>query len=68
MVFYIEYFTLSSLKGQQGAKPPSALLLCDTANFGIDPTPSKYRVNIADIHTDTSTSILESYVGERRLS
>ncbi len=25
--------------------------VCDTANFGIDPIPSKYRASIADTNT-----------------
>ncbi len=28
--------------------------VCDTANFGIDPIPSKYRASIADTDSDTS--------------
>ncbi len=28
-------------------------ILCNTANFGIDPIPSKYRARIADTDTDT---------------
>ncbi len=27
--------------------------VCDTANFGIDPIPSKYRASIADTDSDT---------------
>ena len=30
-----------------------AIVLCDTAKFGIDPIPSKYRASIADTNTDT---------------
>lgn len=30
-------------------------LLCDTAEFGIDPIPNKYRVSIADTDTHTDT-------------
>ncbi len=29
--------------------------MCDTANLGIDPIPSKYRASIADTDTDTDT-------------
>ncbi len=29
--------------------------VCDTANFGIDPIPSKYRASIADTNPDTDT-------------
>ncbi len=33
--------------------PDFALGVCDTANFGIDPIPSKYRASIADTNPDT---------------
>ncbi len=31
----------------------SCVGVCDTANFGIDPIPSKYRASIADTDSDT---------------
>ncbi len=37
----------------------------DTANFGIDPIPSKYRASIADTDTDSDTchlKIKEKYI------
>ncbi len=33
--------------------------VCDTANFGIDPIPSKYRASIADTDTDSDTCHLK---------
>ncbi len=39
---------------QNSNKQSSVYLLgvCDTANFGIDPIPSKYRASIADTDPD----------------
>ena len=34
------------------------LVVCNTAKFGIDPIPSKYRAGIADPDTDTGTFYL----------
>ncbi len=35
--------------------------VCDTANFGIDPIPSKYRASIADTDTDSDTCHLKKH-------
>ena len=39
--------------GGGGLKETGAVGVGDTANFGIDPIPSNYRVSIADTDTDT---------------
>ncbi len=36
--------------------------VCDTANFGIDPIPSKYRASIADTNPDTDTCHLKKNI------
>ncbi len=33
--------------------------VCDTANFGIDPIPSKYKASIADTDPDPDTCHLK---------
>jgi len=37
------------------ARDISLVEVCDTARFGIDPIPSKYRASIADTDTNTDT-------------
>ncbi len=42
----------------RGSAGESLLGVCDTANFGIDPIPSKYR---ASTNTDTDTCHLKKH-------
>ncbi len=44
---------LSSCGDAIGLGMRSLVGVCDTANFGIDPIPSKYRASIADPDPDT---------------
>lgn len=32
----------------------SAVVLCETANFGVNPIPSKYKANITDTKNNTN--------------